>query len=279
MQVLAIASQKGGSGKTTLTGHLAVQAERSGAGPVALLDTDPQGSLAQWWNVRAAETPVFAQSHVMRLREDVARMRSAGINLLIIDTPPAITSMIKEVIFVSNLVVVPVRPSPHDLRAAGATVELVEHLDKSLVFVLNGARLRARISTDAANALRPHGPVAPTIIHQRTDFASSMTDGRTVMELSPTCRSATEIAALWRHLEQCLYLQKHRHDEANDQHSKPPANVVGLTFGRSEARETRVEPLAKVVGQTLHSDEKQDNDTEPPAKMVGVRYLQKAVPL
>ena len=59
MKVIVFANQKGGAGKTTLTGHLAVQAEQEGLGPVALMDSDPQGSLAEWWNERAAETPVF----------------------------------------------------------------------------------------------------------------------------------------------------------------------------------------------------------------------------
>ena len=56
-----MASQKGGSGKTTLSGHLAVQAQLSGAGPVVLIDIDPQGSLADWWNEREAELPAFAK--------------------------------------------------------------------------------------------------------------------------------------------------------------------------------------------------------------------------
>ena len=63
MYVIAVASQKGGSGKTTLAGHLAVQADRTGFGPVALVDTDPQGSLSEWWNARTAETPLFAIRH------------------------------------------------------------------------------------------------------------------------------------------------------------------------------------------------------------------------
>ena len=62
MQVVTLASRKGGSGKTTLAGQLAVEAERRGDGPVALADLDPQGSLADWWNARTADTPVFAQT-------------------------------------------------------------------------------------------------------------------------------------------------------------------------------------------------------------------------
>ena len=70
VRVLALASQKGGSGKTTLSGHLAVQAQRAGAGPVVLIDIDPQGSLADWWNEREAEYPAFAQTTVARLASD-----------------------------------------------------------------------------------------------------------------------------------------------------------------------------------------------------------------
>src|SRR3546814_10796757 len=70
LKVLVVASQKGGSGKTTLAGHLAVQAELSGEGPVGLIDVDPQGSLADWWNERAATNPFFIQTTVQRLAED-----------------------------------------------------------------------------------------------------------------------------------------------------------------------------------------------------------------
>ena len=75
VRVLALASQKGGSGKTTLSGHLAVQAQRSGAGPVVLIDIDPQGSLADWWNEREAEFPAFAQTTVARLAGDALGSR------------------------------------------------------------------------------------------------------------------------------------------------------------------------------------------------------------
>ncbi len=149
MRVMAFASQKGGSGKTTLAGHIAVQAERAGAGPVAIVDTDPQGSLSDWWNARQAPTPVFAQTFISRLAQDLQKMRDIGIEILIFDTPPAITATIDQVIRVCDLVVIPTHPSPHDLRAAGATVDIVENLDKSLVFVLNGATPRARITAEA----------------------------------------------------------------------------------------------------------------------------------
>ena len=184
MRILAFASQKGGSGKTTLAGHMAVQAERSGAGPVAIIDTDPQGSLSDWWNARQSDTPVFAQTFISRLDEDLSKMRDLGIELLIFDTPPAITATIEQVIRVCDLVVVPTRPSPHDLRAVGATVDLCEKLGRPVVFVVNGATQRARITAEAAVALSQYGTVASTTVHHRTEFAASMIDGRTVMEVA-----------------------------------------------------------------------------------------------
>jgi chromosome partitioning protein len=204
MRVLAMASQKGGSGKTTLSGHLAVQAQRSGAGPVVLIDIDPQGSLSDWWNERETEFPAFAQTTVARLAADLDVLRQQGFKLAVIDTPPAITMAIQSVIAVAELIVVPTRPSPHDLRAVGATVDLCERAGKPLIFVVNAATPKARITSEAAVALSQHGTVAPITLHQRTDFASSMIDGRTVMEVDPKCKSATEVVALWGYISDRL---------------------------------------------------------------------------
>ena len=204
MRVLAIASQKGGSGKTTLSGHLAVQAQRSGAGPVVLIDIDPQGSLADWWNEREAEMPAFAQTTVARLQSDLETLKQQGFRLAVIDTPPAITMAIQSVISVAELIVIPTRPSPHDLRAAGATVDLCERAGKPLIFVVNAATPRAKITYEAAVALSQHGTVAPVTLHHRTDYAASMIDGRTVMEVDPRGKSAAEVTELWAYVSDRL---------------------------------------------------------------------------
>lgn len=204
MRVLAFTSQKGGSGKTTLSGHVAVQAELAGAGPVVLVDTDPQGSLTEWWNEREAPTPAFAQTNVSRLITDLDELRAQGFKLAVIDTPPAITLAIQSVIAVSDLIIIPTRPSPHDLRAAGATVELADRTDKPFMFVINGATPRARITSDAAIALSQHGTVAPITLYHRTEYASSMIDGRTVMEVNPNGKSAMEIEDLWEYINDRL---------------------------------------------------------------------------
>lgn len=197
VRVLVFASQKGGSGKTTLSGHIAVEAERAGDGPVALIDTDPQGSLAKWWNARAASTPAFAQASLQELDACLEHLKSIGFKLIVIDTPPAVTQTIAHVVQRADLVVVPTRPSPHDLRAVGPTVDIADTLNKPLVFVVNSATARARITSETAVALSQHGVVAPVTLHHRVDFAASMIDGRTVGDIQPESRSAQEVSQLW----------------------------------------------------------------------------------
>ncbi|MXO60977.1 AAA family ATPase [Altererythrobacter salegens] len=238
MRVLALASQKGGSGKTTLSGHLAVQAQRAGAGPVVLIDIDPQGSLADWWNEREAEYPAFAHTTVARLANDLATLRQQGFKLAVIDTPPAITMAIQSVISVAELIVVPTRPSPHDLRAVGATVDLCERAGKPLIFVVNAATPKAKITSEAAVALSQHGTVAPITLHHRTDFAASMIDGRTVMEVEPEGRSAQEVAALWHYIADRLERNFRRTVFAapNSVSQAPGANRPQGGFGRRVAQ-------------------------------------------
>ena len=199
MKVIVFASQKGGAGKTTQCGHLGVEATLQGF-KVALVDTDPQGSLAEWWNVRASETPYFATSGIDTLPNVIEQLRNDGFDYVLIDTPPAVTETIKAVVELADLVVIPTRPSPHDLRAVGKTVDIVNDCDKRMVFVVNGAANRARITADAAIALSQHGAVSPTVIYQRTDFASSMIDGRTAQEIDPKGKSANEVSQLWTYI-------------------------------------------------------------------------------
>jgi chromosome partitioning protein len=204
LHTIVIASQKGGSGKTTLSGHLAVQACRAGVGPVSLIDTDPQGSLAQWWNARVAEEPHFVRTGGFDLKDTLAELERTGFRIAVIDTPPAITQSISQVVAHADLVIVPTRPSPHDLRAVGVTVDIAERHRKPLIFVVNAANARARITGESAVALSQHGTVAPVIVHHRVDFAASMVDGRTVGEIVPDGPSAREIAGLWTYVQDKL---------------------------------------------------------------------------
>jgi chromosome partitioning protein len=204
MRMLTIASSKGGAGKTTLAAHLAVEAERTGAGPVAVVDTDPQGSLAAWWNSRKAQTPLFAAVEIGRLADHLATLHRHQVELVVIDTPPALTEVIQAAVAVADVVLIPARPSPHDLRSIGTIVEMAERMGKLFCFVVNGATPRTTIATDAVRALAQHGRVAPVTIHARIDFAGSMIDGRTVGEVNGQSRSTVEIADLWAYVNSQL---------------------------------------------------------------------------
>lgn len=198
MKTVVLASQKGGAGKTTIAAHLAVAIEAAGDGPAVLIDTDPQGSLSAWWNSRAAETPTLAPSTIAELPARIAALGAAGFAYAVIDTPPAITDSIRAVLATADLVLIPARPSPHDLRAVGSTVDLAHDAAKPFVFAVTQAKANAKLTTQAVAALSQHGAVAGAIVHDRVDYASSMIDGRTVIETDPKGRSAAEMGDLWK---------------------------------------------------------------------------------
>jgi chromosome partitioning protein len=201
VRTIVVASRKGGAGKTTLSGHLAVEAQRCGAGPVAVIDMDPMGSLAAWWNERAANTPVCADVGERGLASTLATLDQSGVKLVLIDTPPFATTEVAAIVSEASLVVVPVVPSPHDLRAIGETIDVVEGQGKPMVFVINNASTNGKLTLQAVTALSQHGTVAPSILHSRQDFRSAMIKGKTAGEVFPKSKSASEITELWAYIE------------------------------------------------------------------------------
>ncbi len=237
MQVIVFTSQKGGSGKTTLCGQLAVAAELAGAGPIALIDCDPQGSLSDWWNSRAQSTPMFVRTSVDRLGEDLAQLRQQGISLVFVDTPPSVTDTIRDIVSHADMVVIPTRPSPHDLRAVGATLDIVDSNGKPLVFAVNGATKRAKITSDTAVALSQHGTVAPVTVHHRNDFATSMIKGGAVMETNPTSKSSQEIIELWQYLSSRIRkVERRKTQRPTDSAAAPQSSARAKKFGTAEPR-------------------------------------------
>jgi chromosome partitioning protein len=200
MRMLTIASQKGGAAKTTLAAYLAVEAKRTSAGPVAVVNTDLQVSLTARWNTCEARTPLFASVEITHLPDHLPKLQRHQVEIVVIDTPPALTDTIRAAIAVADLVLIPARPGPHDLRAVGVIVEMAEAASISFCFVVNGATPRTTIPLEAVRALAQHGTVSPVTIHQRINFAASTVDGRTVGEFNPQSRSADEVASLWQYV-------------------------------------------------------------------------------
>ncbi|WP_158745652.1 ParA family protein [Acidisphaera sp. L21] len=209
-----MASRKGGAGTTTIASALAVEAVRRGHGPVVMLDTDPQGGLAGWWNAREADTPVFVEAAMGELRGTLAALEERGFAIAFIDTPPQVSEAISAVIQVADIVIVPVRASPNDLRAVSATVDLIEEAAKRMIFIVNAVKPRVKLTAETAILLSQHGTVAPIHVADRTDYAGAMTDGRTGPEMDPLGKAAAEIAALWTYIAQKIGIESRNAKQA-----------------------------------------------------------------
>lgn len=205
MRTIVINSQKGGSGKTTLCAHLAVQAERAGDGPVYVIDTDPQGTLSTWHEKREAETPQRVEVPLDGLQAGLKVLAQRKAAYCFIDTAPTRTDENVGLFRMADLVLVPIRPSPSDLWAAAATVALLKEANIPFLFLLTQAKANASITGQAAAVLSHHGPVAETFIADRVPYAAAMTDGRTAVELAPKGPAAIETAALWKNIKACLH--------------------------------------------------------------------------
>ena len=193
MHIIVIASQKGGAGKTTLTRSLAVANQQQTASATAILDTDPQGSLTSWWNRRESEAPVLVKIDPADLDAGISKLEAAGFEYLFIDTPPSVHPELSNLLARASLAIIPVRPSPDDLDAVGDTLSLVEEAGCPFVFVLTQAKPRTRLQMQAVMALAKHGKLAPTVIHDRTDFPTAAITGKTVTEVEQEGPSANEV--------------------------------------------------------------------------------------
>lgn len=199
MRVIVIASRKGGAGKTTLATLLAVEAARVGAGPVAVVDLDPMRGLSLWWEARAADTPVMVAADGGPAAA-LAAAKASGAVLSIVDTAPAAAPAVADAVAMADLVLVPCQPSPHDLRAVGATVDVARRARRPVVFVINRTKPRVKLTGDAAIALSQHGTVAPVMVADRAVYAAAGIDGRTAPELEPGGAAAIEVADLWTYV-------------------------------------------------------------------------------
>lgn len=199
MQVIVFASQDSGVGKTTLAGHLAVQAEYAARGPVAIMDADPRGDLARWWNLRAAAKPALVRSAPDRLQADIESLRRAGFSLLVVDTGPGMEGASpdsgRRLTDLADIVVTPVR-----LGHAGPAGP-AEECAKPRIVIVNAVAPRSRITVEAAIALSQQGAVAPGAVHQQAAIPASMANGETVVETAPESPAADEIRKLWHYLD------------------------------------------------------------------------------
>ena len=219
MRTIAVISQKGGSGKTTLALHLAVASSATGQN-AALIDLDPQASAAKWADRREAELPVVLSAHASRLPNEIKRIQDAGCKTLFLDTAPHSDSSTLEAAKHADLVLIPCRPAILDMEAISNTLDLVRAKGTPLYVVMNAIAPQGREAVEAAEAIADLGaPVCPVRLVSRVAFSRSIITGLTAQEFEPEGKAAQEISQL--HTFMNARVKKFtRKQKGNTQHAK-----------------------------------------------------------
>ena len=208
MDVITLASRKGGAGKSTLTAQLAAQAQVAGK-RVLVIDADPQGSLRLWHARRAGEGLKLVTPE-RGLERAIAFAMIEGFDTVFIDTAPTMWVVVQEAIRAATLVLIPARPGFFDLDAVRETVKTARERNKPYAVVINAAPVR-RDDKDTSLVAQSRAyfdslgvPVWAGQISQRAGFQSTLAAGASAAEIGPNTAAGAEIAGLWRAVERSI---------------------------------------------------------------------------
>ncbi len=204
-KVITVAQQKGGAGKTTVASHIAVALSQKG-NRVAVIDIDPQGSLTYWHKIREERFGegytglTFSSVSGWRVAGEVSRLRRS-FDYVIIDSPPHTETEARTAIRSADVIIIPVQPSPTDLWATKATLELAKNENIPVRVVLNRVPANSRLAQTIAGELPE---LSETMLGNRVLFASSLMEGRCATEVDPSSVAAQEIKALVKEITSLL---------------------------------------------------------------------------
>ena len=217
-KVLAIISQKGGAGKTTLSTHLAVMAENFGL-TTAVFDLDQQASAELWADSRGGSVPSVIGAKAPRLAALLDQAREQGADLVIIDTPPEAAESATVAAKCADASLIPCRPSGLDLAAIPASIRIAQSAGKPFFVVCNAAPVQGSEVEEMKAALAAAGvEMSPIILHQRKAYSSQMHEGRTATEAEPKGKAAEEIRYLFLWVcEKVIMLPSERITEMTNQ--------------------------------------------------------------
>jgi chromosome partitioning protein len=215
MKTLAIISQKGGVGKTTLATALAVAAERDGKN-AAIFDLDPQASATFWKDTRPAESPAVAAIPPARLGHVMQAAAESGCDFAIIDAPPFAKDIAFEAAQAADFILIPTKPAVLDVMAMTKTLELVRHYVKPSAVVLTFCPTQGRELADTEAAITQLGAtLAPVRIHNRIAYSRAQQTGQTAQEFEPDGKAAEEIQSLYKFV--FIHLNTSTQSAAHDQ--------------------------------------------------------------
>jgi chromosome partitioning protein len=208
MLTIAVVSQKGGAGKTTLALHLAAAAEEAGH-TALVIDLDPQATASVWGEWRDDKAPVVIDSAAPRLVSKLAQAKDMGARVVVIDTPPHSDGAANVAIGVADLVLIPCRPAAFDLAAIEPTASLVKLRGKQGFVVWMAGNAQARKTyVLATEIITTYGLEAcPVVVADRAVFRHAAGEGKTVMEVEPDGKAAAEVRALWAWAREQVHMQ------------------------------------------------------------------------
>src|SRR5450432_4094152 len=184
MKVISLVTQKGGSGKSTLCVSLAVAALEYGR-TVCILEMDKQATASQWSQIRKGEPPEVSPISADRLALAISRLNTAACDFVFIDTPGIDSPGTNSAIRVSDLCLIPCRPTPADLRAMQPTLGAIQRLERDFAFVLNQTPPKSYRVRDTAEGLKVLGIMAEVNIVMRNDHQDAIGTGQGVTEFNP----------------------------------------------------------------------------------------------
>jgi chromosome partitioning protein len=212
MPVIALLNQKGGVGKTTLSIHIATAL--SAVGKVLFIDADPQGSALDWSAQRTAD-PLFPVVGLPKptLHREIPTI-SQGYDWVIIDGPPRVNELARSAIATSDVVLIPVQPSPFDVWAAQDIIDIINECavlkpDLKTRFVINRLFPNTTLGAEVKEALSSFDiQMLKTAVRNRTEYAKAAKNGLTALETDPHGVAAQEIKGL---IEEVFSLMKIPH--------------------------------------------------------------------
>ena len=200
MKTLAVLSRKGGTGKTTIAIHLAVEAERTGQTTV-LIDLDPQASAAKWNDNREGDTPFVVTSPPSRLPEVLSRAAEGGATLAILDTAPHTEAAALDAANAAEMALIPCKPALIDLQAITSTINVIRLANVPARIVFNAVPSRGDRVEQAREAVKVFDvPCAPCNVGDRVAFVDSYNAGLTAQEYEPRGKASREISDLYKYI-------------------------------------------------------------------------------